>query len=286
MMNIKTLNLILIILFISFNTFAQTHNRSKLSITFGTRDMWHTPNTTTTNNQLDFINYFDYSDEFPAYEYLEIAQHQWWSSKFESDFKIAVDPGFSPNYLYLKGIYKIKKWLGLSALYVALPQSLRLSDSFENFEPKVNTFIVQTDGKRFYQYDHCFGAGIYAPINYKFIHLNLSLNACIGLSPAYNRTVYLYSYSTNYHAVYDYKIESATTFFILPEVDLNIDFVELGKGTIGLQLKSNWMTTQKSIYYKLNKMEWTTDNSIQLNVKHAPQQITKFEFDGGIYFRW
>ena len=62
--------------------------------------------------------------------------------------------------------------------------------------------------------------------------------------------------------------------------------LRIGKGNLGFQFKSNWMTNQKTIPYKLNKMEWTADNSIEQNVKPMSQKITKFEFDGGIYFRW
>ena len=105
-MKIKTLNLIVIALFVNQNIIAETPIKSKLSIEFGTRDIWHTPNSTTNNNQIDLIDYFNYTDGYPAYEYLEIAEHHWWNSKFETDIKIAVDPGFLPNYLYLKGIYK------------------------------------------------------------------------------------------------------------------------------------------------------------------------------------
>ena len=286
MMKIKTLNLIVIALFVNQNIIAETPIKSKLSIEFGTRDIWHTPNSTTNNNQIDLIDYFNYTDGYPAYEYLEIAEHHWWNSKFETDIKIAVDPGFLPNYLYLKGIYKYKKWLGFSAMYVALPQSLRLYEAFQSFEPKVNTYIKQTDGKRIYNYDHCFGAGIYVPIDYKFFHLNFSLNLCTSISPAYKRTVYLYSYSTNFHAIYDYNVKSAITFFVLPELELNFDVATIGEGNLGFQFKSNWMTNQKTIPYKLNKMEWTADNSIEQNVKPMSQKITKFELDAGICFRW
>jgi hypothetical protein len=273
MMSIKTLNLIAIIFISNLNIIAETHNHSKLSIAFGTRDMWHTPNTVINNNQLDLINYFDYSDGYPAYEYLEIAEHHWWSSKIETDLRIAVNPAFSPNYFHLKGIYKLNNWLGISAMYTALPQILRMSDAFQNFEPKVDASVVQTDGKRLYQYDHYLGTGVYVPINYKSFHLNLSLNACTGISPAIDRTVYLYSQSTFYHAVYDFRIRPAMTFFVLPEVELNVDCIEIGRGNLGLQLKSSWMTTKKSIPYTLNKMEWTADNSERMNVKHTPQQI-------------
>ncbi len=285
-MKIKTLYLIVIAIIINQNIIAETPLKSKLSIGFGIRDMWHTPNSTTNNQPIDLINYFEYTGIYPAYEYLEIAEHHWWNSKFETDIKIAVDPVFSPNYLYLKGIFKFKKNLGFSAMYIALPQSLRLYKVFESFEPVVNTYIKQTDGKVIYNYEHCFGAGIYVPIDYDFFHINFSLNFCTGLSPGYNRTVQLNSYSTNYKAIYDYNVKSTISFFILPELEFNFEIVTIGKGSLGFQFKSNWMQTQKTIPYKLNKMEWTKDNSIELNVKPVPQKITKFELDGGIYFRW
>lgn len=283
---IKTLKLIVIALLIIQNISAEAPRNSKLSIAYGTRDIWHTPHPSSPNDEIDLMNYFEYTNDFPAYEYLELRFNNSWNSKLETDFRIALDPSLSPNYLYLKGIYNHKKWIGFTAMYVARPQTLQMDEIFQHFDPKVYTYIKQTDGKRIYNYDHCFGGGVNLPIDYKFIHLNLSVNLCTSISPAFNRTIHLTANSTNYKAIYDYKVKSSISFFVLPELEINFDVATIGKANLGLQIKSNWMTTQKTFPYKLNKMEWTADNSVEQNVKPMKQKITKFEFDGGIYLRW
>jgi len=259
---------------------------NKISIWFGTRDIKHSPTAESITSITDILDYYDYSNGYPAYEYLGFASHQWWNNYFETDVRVTLNSSLRPNSLYLKGIYKTHKNFGFSVLYNLIPQNLRLSDVFIDYQPKVNTYIRQTDGKYFFNYDHCLGLGVYIPLDFKFLHLNISLNAGLDHTFAFNRTVYLTAHDTNYRAIYDYNFESTNSLFLFPEMEFNIDIFTSQKMCFGLQIQSSWLGMYKNQPYTLKKSEWTNENNVSSHIKLPPQFITKFEFDGGLYFRW
>lgn len=265
---------------------------NKFSIYFGIRDFKQPPLNNT--DKLDFFDHYlsenwDKTNYTARYEYLGFGYSRKWSDAFESDFRFTTNSTFTPNTLYLNGIYYPKSFCGISLSYYLYPQLLNdYSDYFQTNTQYQNMYaqIVTEQYPQWSIYDHTFAIGLISPLNLGPVHLRLGIHTGLMFITPFETTVWISDRNSYYQSLINYHFTASTSFFIKPEASLNIDLVSFNKKTIGLQIQTSWLSTKRSINYKETQNEWTLENTSYRKTNGAMHKFEKFEFDGGLVYKW
>jgi hypothetical protein len=274
------------------NLFSQSNEskKQKIALWFGSRDFNQPPLSNSTN--LDFIDYFISSDWTHSnykydYLYLGFSYYSKWNSKWDTDLKVTLNSGFTPNTILASTTYYALKHLGISFTYYAYPQLL---NDFSRFyvinQPNYYTSIDQSKGLQWSIYDHNISLGIITPIDVGFFHLKLGIDGGISMVSTFKNTVNQKEINSNFQQQIEYTTLPSSTFFISPKVELDLDCGKFEGKSIGFQIQSNWLSTKKAIDYKMTTYCWTIENQTHETIKGMVHQFDKFEFDVGLYYKW
>ena len=286
----------ILILGISFSATAMSQKTekpdSKFAIWFGVRNFDQPPLNSSDN--IDFFDYYliedwDKTNYKAIYEYLGFSYYKKWNELIETDLRFTVDPGFTPNTFYLRGTYYPKPYLGLALSYYVYPQLLNNYDEYFQKSLIYRNMYSQIITEQYPQWnlhDHTVSIGAVSPLNLGSLHLKLGVHAGLMFISPFKTSIFLRDKNSYYKTMLNYRFTPSTTVFINPDASLEIDILEFNGKAIGFQFQTSWLWAKRSINYKITQNEWTMESSSTENVKGVQHAFEKFEFDGGLFYKW
>jgi len=268
---------------------AKGKGKHQSSLWYGIRQIDQPP--TQQGNKLDFIDYFHNKSHLgqyqSKYDYLGLSLVSKWSPKWESDIRMTVNSGWSPASFYLRGSFFPIKSIGFSLTWYSCYQLIDdYSQYFPSTNPELTAYSYTNVLAQWRIYDRNVSAGLIVPLDWRFIHLRLGVNAGIGFISSFDNSVLIKEVRSNYKALKNFVFQPSPFFVLEPEAQLNIDCFTLKNKTIGIQFASTWMSTTRSVSYTETTSEWTNEAKVSETVKGTRHHFTRFEFNGGLYVRW
>ena len=91
---------------------------------------------------------------------------------------------------------------------------------------------------------------------------------------------------SNYKMVLEYQTRFYFLPFVMPEIELSMDFIRYKNAIIGGRIKYSFMYTKSAIKYEVTTYEWTYDNPQRETVLLSNHTFTQCDIDFGIFARW
>lgn len=243
-------------------------------------------------NQLDFFDYlisedWEQTNYRASYGYLGLGYSNLINQSFEADIRLTMNSAFRINTGYLRGIYYLVKQIGVTMTYYAYPQLLNEFRAYYDIqELKSYSYIDDPDRMQWSIYDHTVSAGILFPFNQNYLSFKVGVNAGIMFTGNFKCAVNQKEVHSNLRQRIEYEFLPSPAFFINPELELDIDFIRFKEKSVGMKIKSNWLTASKSIDYRKTVYQWTIENPVSEIINNVKHEFSRFEFDCGFYYQW
>lgn len=291
MTNIRFIYILLLTINFTTAVFSQKPD-SKFAMWFGVRNFEQPPLGSSEN--LDFFDYYlsedwDNTNYNAIYSYLGFSYYKKWNTLFETDLRFTTNSTFTPNTFYARGTYYPTKYLGLAISYYAYPQLLNEYNTY--FENSLNyrnmhALIITEQYPQWSIYDQTVSVGAVSPLNFGALHLRLGIHAGFMFIPTFSTSIVLSDKNSYYQTKLNYRFTPSTTVFINPEASFEIDVIKFNGKAIGIQFQTSLLWAKRSINYTVEQYEWTMETSTTNTVKGVKHSFEKFEFDGGLFYKW
>ena len=258
-------------------------DKIKFSVYQGYRNInatWHDE-----KKQLDFLNYMYTQDQAADYPYFEMATKFRHLDQYQVDLRMALYNNLIPYCFNLSFDYYLNHEIAIQVGAVGNRYYLTEFNGFYNhlYGSDISTRYIQRQWNislvGFY-------AGSSYELNYQSIELNLSLNAGMSSFYPFTQENIIKKPHSNYKRVLDYQTKFHFLPFVMPEIELSIDFMRYKNAIIGARIKYVFMYTKSAIKYVVTSYEWTYDSPEPETVLLPYHAFTQSDIDFGIFARW
>lgn len=234
---------------------------------------------------IDFLNYMYTQESAADYPYFELDGKIRHHDKYELELRLAlynnlVPYCFNASYkFYLTHELSIEAGINGNRYYLT---------EFNSYYNKVyGNDITSRSIQRQWNISLM---GVFLGPNYQFnyqsVEVNMSINA--GMSsfyPFYQENIIKFAQS-NYKLVHKYQTMFHFQPFVMPEIELSMDFMQYRHAIIGGRIKYALMYTKSAIKYELSSYEWTYDEPVKETILLSNHSFVQSDIDLGIFFRW
>jgi hypothetical protein len=240
------------------------------------------------NENIDFLNYLLSYDEagVSEYQYLGFTAHFWLRNNWEAVFKIAMFDDFAPNNLNITIHHYPLGFAGFSLGIYGFPQLLNDFSTYHRVNDAGWYGDINTNFRQRYLYEYGLSTGARFKVNWKSLHLFTGMNFGITRVPGFREIVQQKEINTNFRKEIHYKTHASWSPFLFPELELNIELFKLKQKTAGIQLQTNWYSTNRRMNYTRTVYSWEMNTPEIDEIKPRLHRIKKFEADLGVYLRW
>ena len=235
------------------------------------------------DNNLDFINYFSQDKEYLDYEYLGLSTHITFRNNIETILKFVFFGGL--RNIHLTAQYFPHKNFGLNCGIYSCGFMMNEFSTYHKLTDKDMFGDLETNYRQRFPVNAGLLCGITYRANIQKLQTIIKLNTGFSSIIPFSENVSQKQIDGNYQKQIKYKTQYNFEFFIFPEIEINIDCINLKKTVLGMQFQSNLFFSKKSINYKRTTYEWTAQNSSAQSVIVAKHKILLIEFDFGIYIK-
>ncbi len=253
----------------------------KTALYFGARN--DTRDSLPNTADLDFANYLDESTEYPAFHYLGLSSQVVFQNGFET--YVRLDFLDSPFDIELTTRYFPTKHLGLNASF-----SIRnyYSGDFTAFH-RINDpdlfCITESNYTAAHLSDREFSLGVNVMLNFWRIRSTANLNAGYSAFKPISERIEQKQTNGNFRRNVSYDTKLNFDFFVYPQFEFNFDLIKFKTSALGLQFKTSYFLTQKSIDYTRTIAAWTANNQTIQHIDNPKHNLSSITFDFGLFLR-
>lgn len=268
---------------ISFAQDVKHFDQKRFSVYQGFRSIHTTKHLNET--QLDFLNYLYTEEDASDYQYFEMASRLRHLDTYQIDLRIALYNNLIPYCYNFSFDYFINPSLAVEIGSLGNRYYLTEFNGFYDsmFENKITTRYIQRQWNLsllgFY-------IGPRYQFNYQTIHVDFVLRGGMASIYPFTQKNIIKEPQSNYKLVFDYQSKFYFLPFVMPELELSIDFIQYKNAIIGGRIKYALLYTKTAINYNLTKYEWTYDSPETVNVQLSNHSFIQSDFDFGIYVKW
>ena len=238
-----------------------------------------------TNENLDFINYFDFYPDYLDYITVKLGYKFDIFSKLSCDIKLIMMDDLIPDNFDFSAHYFFNHRIGLGGGSMLFKNYIT---SFEEYQIQTlpDYYLVDDNIQQFKNYDLSF----YLSPTVKAIDndiFKLLLKFDLGISSFLKKetTFYHKKKLSNERIQYHYKTKTAFQPYIQPKLELRLRVLKLKKTFLGIMINSSYYYSYRSINYDRTIYDWTYENSIKNNIKSPKHKYSRIEFDIGIFLK-
>lgn len=265
----------------SQNRFLESYT---ISLFLGTRDLQIDSLPDTDN--LDFINYMSFLDYEPiGAQYIGVSADLKFRGGAEMSFTLFSNDDIFPTGVNLSAQYFFTDLLGINIGGFAHPL----------FTSDYQMFHVFRDGGQFHadrsiRQRDVFNLGwmVGPAIQYReenfFVNMQLNLGMS-GFAP-FSEEFMQQEFNSNFRRVIRYETEFNSEFLFIPRLRAGVDLIKFNNSTLGLQLKSSYLLSRRSLDYYRTTFNWTAGNAVVEKIYNPKHRFNIFEVDLGIFLRF
>ena len=234
---------------------------------------------------LDFLNYLYTKEDASDYQYFEMAARLRHKDTYQIDLRIALYNNLIPYCYNVSFDYFINPTFGFAIGSMGNRYYLTEFNGFYDsmFKQKITSRYIQRQWNLsllgFY-------LGSRYQFNYQTIHVDFVLKGGVASIYPFKQQNIVKEPQSNYKVVFDYQSKFHFLPFVMPELELSIDFFQYKNAIIGGRIKYALLYTKTAINYNLTKYEWTYDSPETVNVQLSNHSFIQSDTDFGVFVKW
>ena len=280
------LPVLIIFYLISFSLYAQGQilKNQEFSFSIGIAEL--EIEKTSSNENLDFINYVDYDPEYTDLIILKLGYKFDFFSKMSADIKLIMMDDIIPDSYDISAHYFITPWLGVG---VGSMLNKNWITNFEEYQIQTlpDYYLVDYNVQQFTIYD----LGFYLspalkPIDNGIFKLLIKCDLGISSFMKEEATFYHKKKFSNERLQYHYETKTDYQPYFQPKIDMRLMVFKIKETSFGFLLNSNYYFSKRSINYFRTIQTWTSENKITEQIEPSKHNYSRFEFNMGIFLIW
>lgn len=235
--------------------------------------------------QLDFLNYMYTQEDAADYPYFEMAAKLRHRDFYQIDLRMALYNNLIPYCYNAAFTYYLNPAFGIQVGSSANRYYLTEFNGFyyRDYGSNISSRSIQRQWNISLM---GFYAGPSYQIRYQSIIVDLALNAGMASFYPFTQENIIKTSQSNYKLVLEYQTRFHFLPFVMPEIELSMDFMRYKNAIIGGRIKYAFMYTKSAIKYELTTYEWTYDNPQRQTILLSNHSFIQSDIDFGIFARW
>ncbi|GAA4827618.1 hypothetical protein [Algivirga pacifica] len=270
---------------LSLNLFAQVpiFKNQEFSLSVGASELYLKQSSS--NKELDFINYIDTYPEYNDYIIARLAYRADLSKQLSADIQLILMDDLLPDNYDISTHYFLKNGLGIGIGSILNKNHITYFEEYQ-LENLPDYYLMDSNVKQFTAYDLGFyiSPAIKA-LNYRFIRLLIKCDLGVSSFLKEETTFVQKKKLSNERLQYHYGTNIHFEPYIQPKVDLRLQTFKIKNTAIGLLFNSSYFYSQKSIRYTRTIYTWTSENNLSEKIQSPKHSFGRLQFDMGLFVK-
>lgn len=234
---------------------------------------------------LDFLNYLYNQEDVADYPYFEMGIKLRHRDIYQLDLRTSLYNNLIPYCYNFSFNYYLTPDLGILAGSMGNRYYLTEFNGFYNtiYGSKISTRAIQR------QWNISL-VGLYVgpsyQLNYNSLELDIAIKAGVASYYPFSQENIIKESQTNYKMVLEYQTQFHFLPFVMPEIELSMDFMRYKTAIIGGRIKYAFLFTKSAIKYEVTSYEWTYDLPQSEVILLSNHSFIQSDIDFGIFVKW